>query len=206
MTDPLFDATRRVQRAWSADGLSELTAGFLFLAPALLEWSKLGFDKQDPAWRVLNVLQMLVVFPGVWIAQWALPRLRNRFFGSREGIMIPRLAPEGVAKAAAIAIVAAMTAAVFVAMRSAAHWVTLTILLSGFGAGFILFLIGRSTGLTRYLVAGPVIVLISAAIAALDRSFESLFVAEFGIIGAILTAMGVMSLRRFLQTPPSAAQ
>lgn len=120
--------------------------------------------------------------------------------------MIPRLAPEGVAKAAAVAIVAAMTAAVFVAMRSATHWVTLTILLTGFGAGLILFLIRRSARLTRYLVAGPVIALVSVAVAAQGAGFETSFVAEFGFIGALLPAMGAATLTRFLHAPPRATR
>ncbi|MBL8235327.1 MAG: hypothetical protein JNL98_42920, partial [Bryobacterales bacterium] len=67
MNDPLLDAQRRIQRAWSVDGLSELAAGLLFLVPALLEAAKGSHVPRSPAWQTLNTIQMLVIFPGVWV-------------------------------------------------------------------------------------------------------------------------------------------
>ncbi len=205
MSDPLREASRRLQRAWSADGLAELTAGLLFFLPALLEWGKLGLPRQDSAWRLLNTVQMLVIFPGVWIAIWILPRLRNRLFGDRAGIMIPLPAPGGTSKAAIAAIIGAMTAAVLVIMRTATHWTTLTILTTGLGAGFILVQVGRSSGLTRFLVLGPVVALLSVAIAARGADFETSFVAQFGLIGLLLLLAGGATLLRYLHAAPRSA-
>ena len=112
MPDPILEAQRRMQRAWSADGLSELAAGIMLFLPALFEWAKSTVAAHSPQWQTLNTVQMLVIFPGVWLVIWGLPRLRNRLFGEREGFMIPRMAPEGWSKAAAVLLVAAMTALV----------------------------------------------------------------------------------------------
>ncbi len=206
MPDPLQDASRRVQRSWSADGLSEVSAGLLFLAPALVELAKFSLDHNTVFWRVLNLIQMLIVFPGVWIAIWGLPRLRNRLLGSRQGIMIPRMAPEGIPIAVVAMIVAAMTAFVLVAMLSKTHWVSLTVLGTGLGTSIILLQIGLSAGLRRFSLMSAAVAAASIAITLAATDFETSFAAQFGFIGLLLSISGGVNLARFLHAPPKGAQ
>lgn len=206
MPDPLRDASRRVQRAWSADGLSEVSVGLLFLAPALIELAKFSVNHNAVFWRVLNSIQMLIIFPGVWIVIWGLPRLRNRLLGSREGIMIPRLAPEGIPKAVVAMIVATMTAFVLVAMLSRTHWISLTVLGTGLGTFIILLQIGLSTGLRRFSLMSAAVAAASVAIAVAATDFETSFVAQFGFIGFLLAVSGGVNLAKFLHAPPKVAQ
>ncbi len=207
MTDPIVDATRRIQRAWSADGLAEITTGILFFLPALLAWAKLGLDHQDPAWRVLNFAQTIVILPGVWIAMWLLPRIRNRLFGYREGIMIPRLVADSQAKAAMVAIIAVSTAALLVIiLRKHPNWAVLTTLATGFASAVILCKIGAASGLRRHFALAAIIAAATVAIAAQGGDFETSFIRQFGMMGLLLMAAGAMTLVRFLHAPHAPGQ
>lgn len=202
MTDPIVDAARRVQRAWSADGLAEITTGILFFLPALFAWAKLGLDHRDPVWRALNFLQMLVILPGVWVAMWLLPRIRNRLFGHREGIMIPRLAADSQAKAAMMAISAALMAALLVIiLRKHPDWAVLTTLATGFASAVILCKIGAASGLRRHFALATIIAAATVVIAAQGADFETSFIRQFGFMGLLLMAAGAMTLIRFLHSP-----
>jgi hypothetical protein len=198
MTDPVREASRRLQRAASADGLSELAAGALFLMPALLEWAKAGYPGHSAEWRILNVAQMLVLFPGIWIVIWALPRIRNRLFAGRTGVMLPRLAPEGAGKAAAAAVVAVMTAVVLVIMRTGGLLVPLTTLTTGLGAALILLETGRRAGIRRFQALAALIAALSLAIAARFPDFTTAFLRQFGSVGLLLALSGAFTLVRFL--------
>ena len=124
--------------------------------------------------------------------------------------MIPRAAPERVATTAALAIVAAMTAAVasviLIKMRNAAHWAALTNLVAGLGAAIILVLIGRSAGLSRYIALGAVIAVGSLAIAAFAADLETTFIRQFGYMGILLTVTGLVTMAKYLHAPPRTTQ
>ncbi|MBL8221713.1 MAG: hypothetical protein JNL62_20930, partial [Bryobacterales bacterium] len=194
----LLDAKRRIQRAWSADGLSELAAGLLFLLPALLEWAKTNHPPSSPRWQTLNTIQMLVIFPGVWIAMWSLPRIRNRLFADRAGIMIPRIAPEGSSKALGILALAAMTALVAALALKKTTFTVATIIL-GFGVGALFFRTGLSAGIRRYPVMGILVAAASILIAFQATTFETAFTWQMGFVGALCTITGAVTLLRFLR-------
>lgn len=201
MQDPLRDAQRRMQRAWSADGLAEIATGLLCLLPALLEWAKMGLERRTPQWQTLNFIQMLVIFPGVWLVMWGLPRLRNRLLGSREGIMVPRLAPEGARKAAGIGAVAAMTAIVAAAFLTRLNWVPIAILVAGGVAALLFVEVGRMAGIRRYFLMGAAVALASILVALRFPDFETAFAWQFGFIGTLSMATGIVTLRKFLAQP-----
>lgn len=198
MPDPLLDAKRRLQRAWSVDGLSELAAGLLFLLPALLEWGKSAHVPRSPQWQTLNMIQMLVIFPGVWIAMWSLPRIRNRLFGQRAGIMIPRMAPEGSSKALAVLALAAMTALVAALALKKTTFTIATIVL-GFGVGALFFRTGLAAGIRRYPVMGILVAAASILIAFQATNFETAFTWQMGFVGALCLTTGTATLLRFLR-------
>lgn len=202
MTDPIADASRRVQRASSADGLAEITTGILFFLPALLAWAKLGLDHHDPVWRLLNGIQFAVILPGVWIAIWLLPRARNRLFGHREGVMIPRFVAHSKAKATMIFLAAAsMSALLVLILRKDTNWAVLTTLLTGFAGSAILCKIGLISGVRRYFTLAALIAAATAAIAARGANFETSFIWQFGFMGLLLIGAGTVTLVRFLHTP-----
>lgn len=198
MQDPLLDAQRRLQRAWSADGLSEIAAGILLFLPALFEWSKTSFTPHSNEWRALNLIQMLVIFPGVWIARWSIPRIRNRLFGQRDGFMLPRIAPEGGSKAVAVAIVAAMAAAIAVLIKTNGAGVAAITIFLGLAVAALLFRTGRAAGIRRYPAMGIAIAVVSIPIALRATNFETAFTWQFGFMGALCTVTGIVTLRRFL--------
>lgn len=202
MSDPLVDASRRVQRAFSADGLAEITTGILLFLPALLAWAKLGLDHHDPVWRLLNAVQFAVILPGVWIAIWLLPRLRNRLFGHREGIMIPRLVADSKAKAVmAFLVAASMGALLVIILRKTPNQAAITTLMSGLAGTAILCKIGSVSGLRRYFALAAIIAGATVAIAAQGADFETSFIWQFGFMGLLLMATGAVTLVRFLHAP-----
>lgn len=205
MPDPIADASRRVQRAWAADGLAEITAGLLLFLPALFAWAKSGLDAEAPAWRWLNFAQILVVFPGIQVGIWLLPRVRNRLFGHRQGTMIPASVPAREAKAAMAMLIAVSMAALFaVIVFRNPHGIQAAVLAAGLGVAVIFFLVGRSSGLRRYWGLSGLAVAASLVIAAQGSDFETSFIRQFGFIGMVLMATGVATLVKFLHTPPRA--
>lgn len=202
MQDPLQHASRQIQRAFAADGLTEIAAGLLFLLPAILEWTKSALSPHDTVWRVLNLTQILVLFPGVWAVTRFLPPFRNRILGGRAGIVIPRRRPANTSKAWAAAIVAVMTAAVLAVMRSGRHWVALTVLVTGIASALILIRIGQESGIARFFYLAAAILLISLAVAFQAADFETSFQRQFAAIGTLLILSGLVTLARFLGTHP----
>ncbi|MFN7934318.1 MAG: hypothetical protein U0R19_13390 [Bryobacteraceae bacterium] len=198
MPDPILEAQRRMQRAWSADGLSELAAGIMLFLPALFEWAKSTVAAHSSEWQSLNMIQMMVIFPGVWIVVWGLPRLRNRLFGDREGFMIPHLAPQGWSKAAALLLFAAMTALVAALALKKTGFTVATILL-GFAVAALLFRTGLAAGIRRYPVMGIAVALVSILIAFRASNFETAFTWQMGFMGALCIATGSITLLRFLR-------
>lgn len=204
MTNPISDASRRMMRAQSADGLAELAVGIAFLLLAASGFAKEAFDPRSRAWQVLNVSTIAILFPGIFVLQWALPRLRNRLFGDREGTMIPRAEPQRGGRSAAVAIVAAMTAVVLViAVKRAEGTVAPYAVLSmGFVFAIWLALLGRQTGVSRYPAMGAAIAAASVAIALRAADLESAYLELFGVTGVVCLFTGVLTLWRYLHTPP----
>ncbi|MBS1825064.1 MAG: hypothetical protein JST93_07065 [Acidobacteria bacterium] len=198
MSDPIQVAQRRLQRAWSADGLSELAAGIMLFLPALFEWAKRTVAAHSPEWQTLNTIQMLVIVPGVWIVTWGLPRLRNRVFGDREGFMIPRMAPEGWSKAIAVLLMAGMTALVAALAMKKTSFTVVTIVL-GFAVAALLFRTGLATGIRRYPAMGIAVAAVSILIAFRASDFETAFIWQMGFMGALCIVTGSITLLFYLR-------
>ena len=198
MPDPILAAQRRLQRAWSADGLSELAAGIMLFLPACFEWAKSTVPAHSAPWQTLNMIQMLVIFPGVWIVIWGLPRLRNRIFGDREGFMIPHMAPEGWSKTAPMLILAAMTAVVAALALKKASFTVVTVIL-GFAVAALLFRTGLAAGIRRYPAMGIAVAVVSIVIAFRASDFETAFTWQMGFMGALCMATGSITLLRYVR-------
>ena len=139
MQDPVAEASRRLQHNCSPDGLGEIATGAVFLSLPLFEALKTLFAKASAEWRALHLAEMLVLFPGIWLITWGLPRLRNRLFGHREGFMLPRLMPAGGRWRALAAIPVAALAAVVLLLMDGSRWsVALGVAASGVLPGLVL--------------------------------------------------------------------
>ncbi len=202
MNDLVSTASRRVMRTTAADGLGEIAAGACFLPPALMGFAKDGLDTHSASWRIFNVIQMLVICPAMFLVQWGLPKLRNRWFGSRVGTMIPKAAPEGWSRAAAAAIVAFMTAGVaaIVLAPGGSLRARLGALLLGASTAAILGVTGWQSGVQRYYWMAAAIAAASVAIVAATPDLETAFLRQFLFIGALSLAVGIATLWRYLRS------
>jgi len=201
--DPLALAAAKVQRSWTSDGLADISAGATLLLPAFWEWGKTQLSPSSRAWQVLNwgMILSIIILPSLF--QWLLPRFRNRFLSRRAGYSLPLTRPEyrrRSAVVAGIAAVIAMSIAIWLARHKPPG-----LFLPGFiaiGSAVLLCQLGWHASVGRYFLLAPVFLLLGAVTMAWAGSLSEALIWQFGGMGLLLIASGLLTLCHWLARNP----